>query len=279
MAIQYGDGKAGQFAKAHATDRTNKLINVMLVSLAVPTGLCGCCIGIILSHQLAARFAWARSYPLMYGVSLLCLISIFAAIWWCKSRVFAAMDRLLLERIHYVHGGQTEALIAWRLRGLDDRWHLFNNVKLKDDGDLDHVVIGPGGVFCLSAKSHKGNYAINSAGEYLLNGKPTDHLVEARRYGFKLRDWLTFKLQNSPESIRVPFVQPVLVVPFARIDFPAQQQAAWAYSDDDLLDVLLERKERISAEAVAVYAQAVADLAKVERLRPPPREAQKESGG
>lgn len=48
----------------------------------------------------------------------------------------------------------TETLLA----GLSDEYSLFNNVMLKDrkGGDIDHIVVGPSGVFVVETKNFRG---------------------------------------------------------------------------------------------------------------------------
>jgi hypothetical protein len=48
----------------------------------------------------------------------------------------------------------TETLLA----GLSDEYSLFNNVMLKDKkgGDIDHIVVGPSGVFVVETKNFRG---------------------------------------------------------------------------------------------------------------------------
>jgi hypothetical protein len=52
-------------------------------------------------------------------------------------------------------GADAELAVARRLRGLGDEWHVLHSVPVgTHGGDIDHVVIGPGGVFTINTKHH-----------------------------------------------------------------------------------------------------------------------------
>lgn len=78
----------------------------------------------------------------------------------------AAPVRTMLARVLRVHnderawriGADGEEMVAARLAklaGKDPRWKFLHAVPVGERGsDIDHVVIGPGGVFTLNAKHH-----------------------------------------------------------------------------------------------------------------------------
>jgi hypothetical protein len=78
----------------------------------------------------------------------------------------AAPVRSVLTRLLQVHtaerawrlGAEGEVLVAAQLLKLgkrDSRWHVLHSLPVGDNGaDIDHLVIGPGGVFALNAKHH-----------------------------------------------------------------------------------------------------------------------------
>lgn len=75
----------------------------------------------------------------------------------------AAPVRTLLARVLGVHtderawrlGADGEEAVAAQLRKLDGRWRTIHSVPVGSrDSDIDHVVIGPGGVYTVNAKNH-----------------------------------------------------------------------------------------------------------------------------
>jgi hypothetical protein len=83
-------------------------------------------------------------------------MTILAGFWLLLGPFNRMVDALAKERIRYLRGAQAEALVAWAFQSLADDWHVFNNVQLEEASDVDHVLVGPGGVWCVSTKSHRG---------------------------------------------------------------------------------------------------------------------------
>ncbi|KQC04541.1 MAG: hypothetical protein APR53_10235 [Methanoculleus sp. SDB] len=57
----------------------------------------------------------------------------------------------------YRAGIRGEDAVAVILEGFDDRYTLFNGVRLPGaDGDIDHVLVGPKGIFVIETKNYRG---------------------------------------------------------------------------------------------------------------------------
>jgi hypothetical protein len=64
---------------------------------------------------------------------------------------------------------------------LGDGWHWIHAVPVGENGsDIDHVVIGPAGVFTLNAKRHPGRKAWIAEWAVMVNGTKTDYLRNSR---------------------------------------------------------------------------------------------------
>ena len=73
-------------------------------------------------------------------------------------------------------GAAGERVTAWWLGRLPEGWHLFNDVPAGERGaDIDHVIVGPAGVFTVNAKNLTGKIWIG-ARSIRHNGHPTDYL-------------------------------------------------------------------------------------------------------
>lgn len=95
----------------------------------------------------------------------------------------AAPVRTFLARALGVHtderawriGADDEEKVAaqlTKLQGKDPRWHLLHAVPVGENGsDIDHVVIGPGGVFTLNAKHHPGAKIWVAGTTFMVNGQ------------------------------------------------------------------------------------------------------------
>jgi hypothetical protein len=111
----------------------------------------------------------------------------------------AAPVRTFVARVLGVHtderawriGADGEEKVAVQLAKLarkDPRWRFLHAIPVGENGsDIDHLVIGPGGVFTLNAKHHPGGNIWVGGGTFLVNGHRQPYLRnsrnEARRAG------------------------------------------------------------------------------------------------
>jgi hypothetical protein len=98
------------------------------------------------------------------------------------ARTFVArLVNVHTEQRAWAKGAQGERLVAAQLAKLRrDRWFVLHDVPIGDRGaNVDHLVIGPGGVFSLNAKKRAGKVWVGERA-LLVNGHKTDHLWKAR---------------------------------------------------------------------------------------------------
>jgi hypothetical protein len=217
MAIRHG--LAGQFGKAQSLLRYRRIIGLFLAIGCVGFTLLG--------------FAWGFFF-LRYGslIGAVAILAVTAAVWYAIRRAEKYVEKLAKERVKYMRGGQCEALIAWLLEDLEDEWHIFNNVKLERDSDIDHLVIGPGGMFCISTKSHRGVFSGTSDG-LLHNGQPSRFAQQVMRQTMDIKDRLAVAMGKD-----VPWVQTVLAVPFGYTERDACGGKVWLVHQENILDRL-----------------------------------------
>lgn len=78
-------------------------------------------------------------------------------------------------------GALGELEVARRLEALGPGWVVLHSVPVGSGAsDLDHVVIGPAGVFTINTKHHRGQHVWVGAKRILVGGQRTDHLHNAR---------------------------------------------------------------------------------------------------
>lgn len=104
----------------------------------------------------------------------------------------AAPVRTLLARALGVHtderawriGADGEEKVAAQLAKLarkDPRWKFLHAVPIGENGsDIDHVVIGPGGVFTLNAKHHPGSKVWVGGNTFMVNGIRQPYIRNSR---------------------------------------------------------------------------------------------------
>jgi hypothetical protein len=78
-------------------------------------------------------------------------------------------------------GARGEELVGRELAKLGDEWRVLHSIPLGDHGDIDHLVIGPGGVFALNAKFHKYATVVVDGEDVFVNGQPYPYVQAARR--------------------------------------------------------------------------------------------------
>lgn len=78
-------------------------------------------------------------------------------------------------------GALGELQVAKRLSTLGPGWYVLHSVPIgTGSSDLDHVVIGPAGVFTINTKHHRGQNVWVGGRRILVNGQRTDHLRNAK---------------------------------------------------------------------------------------------------
>ncbi len=100
-------------------------------------------------------------------------------------------------------GAEGERKVAAQLAKLGDGWRCLHSVEVGNRGsDIDHVVIGPPGVFTLNAKCHPGGKAWVGERAVLINGRKTHYLrnsrFEAERAARLLSDACGFPVAVKP---------------------------------------------------------------------------------
>jgi hypothetical protein len=92
----------------------------------------------------------------------------------------AAPVRTFLARLLGVHtderawrlGGEGEQAVAKQLERLGPAWRVLHSIVLSEKGtDLDHLVIGPGGVFCINTKNHPRAAVWVAGATFMVNGQ------------------------------------------------------------------------------------------------------------
>jgi hypothetical protein len=247
MAIVYGDKKAGQFAKRRAHDRTRQIWGIVVVVCLMG----GLTLGFLVATMVLSRSLWALRFAHRFWILFLAIeIAVGTGLLAAIRRLDKLMNDIYRERIKWLRGGQAEGLVAWHLQELSNDWHVFHNVMRDSGWDIDHVLVGPAGIFTISTKAQRGYYSRQNGG-FRLNNQPTDHVDEAVRMAMKLKDRL-YGLAGE-----VPWIQGVLAVPFAYVDFPPKQNNVWVLHERDLISELESAPKKLAKADIARFAKAV----------------------
>jgi hypothetical protein len=104
-------------------------------------------------------------------------------------------------------------VVAKQLSQLDKCWLVLHSITISSSGtDIDHLVIGPGGVFTLNTKNHDGCKVWVAKKTFMVNGQRNDYLQISRSEGIKAS-----RILSRACNIEVT-VEPVIVVLAAKFD-------------------------------------------------------------
>ena len=207
-------GESGRYTSEESVKQFGKTITLLLMGLVLMSALVG--------------FSIAKN---KYLFSILCLLGGFI--------IFYFFYRLAIEheryRFNYRRGADGEFRVGNALGLFPDEYNVLNDLKT-DFGNIDHVVVGPTGVYVLDAKNWRGIITADENGEILVNGKPTN------KPEVKI---LTSRVMNIKEKVRTlcnldPYMQGVLVFPSARVDAKwGTTKAVHCIRDDKVYDYIV----------------------------------------
>ena len=117
-------------------------------------------------------------YAMAFGGGAGLLLGGVGLPWWAGAVVLAvALGGFALYRRRqpalvygYFKGARGEEMVAGELAHLPPTWTIFNGLLLPDGRDIDHVAIGPQGVFVIETKHWSGEVSVEH-GAILANGR------------------------------------------------------------------------------------------------------------
>lgn len=171
--------------------------------------------------------------------------------------------RSFLARVLNVHteerawriGAEGEQMVAHRLRKLDPRWKILHSVPVGDRGsDIDHVLIGPGGVFTVNTKNHPGKEVWVSERALMVDGQRQPYLRNSRHEAKRAS-----KLLTAACGFEVA-VQPIIVTVNAELTVKSMPPDVEVVGSKSIRKWLEKRPVVLSDQEVeAIYALARRD--------------------
>lgn len=174
----------------------------------------------------------------------------------------AAPVRTLAARVLRVHtderawriGAQGERLVAARLERLGADWKVLHALPVGDRGsDIDHFVVGPGGVFTINAKNHPDANVWVGGNTFMVNGHRQPYVRNSRHEAKRAA-----RLLSKAVGWDVP-VTGIVAVVGARKGMTIKEQPADVHvvTRKQLAKWLQSRAEALVDEQIeAVYAAA-----------------------
>ena len=104
-------------------------------------------------------------------------------------------------------GAVGERIVAGMLARLPQDWHVFHSLPVgTGESDIDHVVVGPGGIFTLNTKHHPGKKIWVRGHAFWVSGQHTDYLRNSEHEADRLTKIIHARFPQAPA------VSPVIVV-------------------------------------------------------------------
>lgn len=120
---------------------------------------------------------------------------------------FFGLSPLSAETRSWHRGALGEVVVGRRLARLGAGWFVLHAVPVgAGESDIDHVVIGPGGVFTINTKNHAGQDVWVAGGTFMVAGQRQQHIRNAEHESQRAARLLS---SGSRLGVRV---QPVIAV-------------------------------------------------------------------
>ncbi len=225
MAHIYGSGGSSAFQIA-SKKREEVLWRVLIVVMYGAMGLG------VLCGSMFLKYTWIRYVAILIIIGLF-----FCARWWMR-RFGRVIEESLREAKVWRRGYEGERVVGELLESaLPDTFHVFNDVHFPGrTANIDHIVIGPSGIFVLDTKNWRGNVSLSDDGKTLfVNGQPDKNntINVALSAALDVRDKL--KTLTNKEY----FVKAILVFPLAKV-VPKFNTTVDLQQDDYLIDKRLK---------------------------------------
>ncbi len=216
----------------------------------------GCIFGFVVHSSFPGlRLPPTSSLPLFAALLLL--------MWLVPKLTFRRMDELAKERESMRKGAAGEKSVAHTLSKLPDEFRVLNDVQTPT-GNLDHVVVGPTGVFVVETKNWRGIVGADGKGELTWNGKALKTAYVKKFVG---------RVTGTRERVEVlapgvvSFFRALMVFTSAWVDAKfGTTGRAYCIRDDRLVKHIVDNKpeKRLSAQEVELVAHAFASLARMD---------------
>ena len=246
-------GESGRYVKDQAMAKRQRIWLVILVVLAVVSMVEGVIVG-----------SWLFPGKLSANVRVPAMLGLLVVTLWVFKVGNEKVAILEKEQAAMKRGAKGESIVALILEKFPDSYYVINDLTTPF-GNLDHIVVGPNGVFILDSKNWRGTVSADGRGELLLNGNPTDKPF-VRSFVSRVMGIRDKVMLIAPG--RAIFYGSVFVFPSAWIE------AKWGTTgkvhcvrDDQLYEYIVERKsgDRLQPDEASRIAQALLALARMDK--------------
>lgn len=167
------------------------------------------------------------------------------------AKLFGASP-LTADARSWYRGALGEIQVAKVLKSLGTGWTVLHAVPVgSGTSDIDHVLIGPGGILTINTKNHSGQRVWVGGDQLLVNGHRTNHIRDAR---FEARR--ASKLMSPGAGNPVDVTPVIAIVDPGSLTFGRQRpKDVLVLSSSQLARTITRRKRRLTDAAIETYLE------------------------
>jgi hypothetical protein len=246
-------GESGRYVTDQSAKKWHRQFLVLFLANSA-TALFG---GVLLGY------VW-RNKVLPPPSALALAVAMVILFWLIFRSAIRKWDELESARISFRKGATGEAVVARILADFPDNYVVINDLATPY-GNLDHVVVGPTGVFVIETKNFKGTIKADGKGGILVNERPPEKPVVKTLVArvMNVRDkvaTLCDSGQNGKNGLT--WFNGVLVFPSARVEARwGQTGSVNCVTDERLWNYIVESKKGKVLERPQIDRLAQAFLA------------------
>jgi len=199
-------------------------------------------------------------FILLIGVLELPQLSLFALLvmigliivkyGWSKRRIWSK-------------GAKGEKIVAKKLKKLPKKYTAIRDVKIPNlGGDIDHVVVGPTGIYVIETKNYKPTYIPDEDCWYHTSGRksPQNPAKQVKLQASKLNDFLVRKLGKK---LKKTTINPVISPINHNLIFKKDIKSYEIVFPEDLVSYLSHRRKILSSKEVKEIINILAKYGRI----------------
>ena len=199
-------------------------------------------------------------FILLIGVLELPQLSLFALLvmvgliivkyGWSKRRIWSK-------------GAKGEKIVAKKLKKLPKKYTAIRDVKIPNlGGDIDHVVVGPTGIYVIETKNYKPTYIPDEDCWYHTSGRksPQNPAKQVKLHASKLNDFLVRKLGKK---LKKTTINPVISPINHNLIFKKDIKSYEIVFPEDLVFYLSHRRKILSSKEVKEIINILAKYGRI----------------
>jgi uncharacterized membrane protein YuzA (DUF378 family) len=243
-------------AARYTTAQSIRVFQRMLITTMLMVAAVGVFEGVDLSVIV---LRWGQTGWAYIGFALLGLAGIFHLCRYQSQRI----DHYERERKRWRKGAAGECMVADVLAALPDNYSVINDVTTAS-GNLDHIVVGPTGLFSIETKNWRGRVTADGKGELISNGTPSSKPYVRK---FLSRSMCVLEQIRSLARRDDIFIRAVMVFPKAWVEAPyGSTGRVHCVTDETLCNYIEDTKysDELAPENVSEIQRALEAIASME---------------